>query len=105
MYMSKHTLAIPPGETIKEMLDDNGISQKQLAIGLGVTEKDVARLIDGDMAVSPTVADGLERGLGMPARFWLRLEARYRSDIVKVEAENRQEVMPIGAENVAVAMA
>lgn len=39
MNRSQTYIAIPPGETIKEQLSFRGMSQKEFAIRMGLTEK------------------------------------------------------------------
>ncbi|MEV4833518.1 HigA family addiction module antitoxin [Nonomuraea sp. NPDC049486] len=71
--------AVPPGETIREFLDDLGMSQRELAARLGLSPKHVNRLIQGLVPLSSDVAQRLELVTGMPARLWNRLEADYQS--------------------------
>ncbi|CND64737.1 plasmid maintenance system antidote protein [Mycobacterium tuberculosis] len=71
--------AVPPGETIREFLDDLGMSQRQLSSRLGLTPKHVNQLIQGLVPLSPDVAARLELVTGMPARLWNRLEADYQT--------------------------
>lgn len=40
MYKSRNHIAIPPGETIREQLDNRGMSQKEFALMNGTTEKE-----------------------------------------------------------------
>jgi HTH-type transcriptional regulator/antitoxin HigA len=71
--------AVPPGETIREFLDDLGMSQRQLAVRLDLSPKHVNQLIQGLVTLSPEVAQRLEFVTGMSARMWNRLEADYQS--------------------------
>ena len=82
------TIAIPPGETIKEQLEDRHLNQKDLARMTGLSEKHVSRLIHGLVALTPETAARLEQAIEVPARFWLALEAGYRADLLKVQQEN-----------------
>lgn len=91
MKYSKTYIAIPPGVTIKEMIDDRKMQQKELAIRLEVSEKHVSRLIAGKVELTTDMAYRLQCVLGMPAKFWLGLEADYRLDLKKVEEENLQD--------------
>ncbi|GAA1014901.1 XRE family transcriptional regulator [Acrocarpospora pleiomorpha] len=71
--------AVPPGETIREFLDDLGMSQRQLATRLDLTPKHVNQLIQGLVPLSSEVALRLELVTGLSARMWNRLEADYQS--------------------------
>lgn len=81
-------IATPPGTTIKEQLDDRGMSQKEFASRMGMSEKHISHLINGDVKLTSDVAYRLELVLGMPAIFWSNLEVIYREKLAKVEAEN-----------------
>lgn len=81
-------IAIPPGETIKEQLDDKRLSLKDFADKMDMSEESIKALISGDMRLTPEIAVKLEKVLGVPAEFWNNLEAIYREKIAKVKAEN-----------------
>lgn len=91
MVRSRSYIATPPGATIKEQLNDRGMSQKEFAARMDMSEKHISRLINGDVQLTPEVAVRLEVVLGVPAKFWNNLEAIYREKLVKVEAENAME--------------
>ena len=79
-------IAIPPGATIKEQIEDRGMTQKGFAVRMGLSEKHVSELIDGRVHLSPDVAGRLETVLGISSRFWLNLEAIYRAKLREIEA-------------------
>ena len=88
MVRSNRTVAVPPGATIREQLADRGMSQKEFAIRIGLSEKHVSRLINGEVILTPDVARRLEMVLEIPAEIWGRLEASYRESLARVEDEN-----------------
>ncbi len=88
MTRSRSYIATPPGATIKEQLEDRGMSQKEFASRMGMSEKHISHLINGDVQLTSDVAYRLEMVLGLPAAFWNNLESLYREKLVKVEAEN-----------------
>lgn len=88
---SRKTVAIPPGETIKEQLEDRRMTQKELAARMDMTEKHICKLLSGDVQLTPDVAMRLEMVLGVPASFWNNLEAGYREDLERVKAENEMD--------------
>lgn len=89
--MSKTYIAIPPGATIEEQLEDRGMTAKDLAEKLGWTEEYANTLLDGETPLTPYVAECLEIALGPSAHFWSGLEANYREKLVMVEKENGEE--------------
>ncbi len=91
MVRSRSYIATPPGATIREQLNDRGMSQKEFATRMDMSEKHISKLINGDVQLTPETAVRLEMVLGVPAKFWNNLEAIYREKIVKAEAENAMD--------------
>lgn len=88
MVESRTYIAVPPGETIREQLEERAMSQKEFALRMDMSEKHVSKLINGEVLLTTETAVKLETVLGVPAQFWLKLEAIYRERIVKAEEEN-----------------
>ena len=64
MVKSRSFIATPPGATIKEQLLDRGLSQKEFAVRMGMSEKHISKLINGEVQLTPDVAVRLEMVLG-----------------------------------------
>lgn len=77
-------LAVPPGETLAEVLEDHGMPQNELALRTGVTAKHINEMIQGKAAISPTMALRLEQVLGVEASFWNNLEADYQATLARL---------------------
>lgn len=75
----------PPGDHLHRWLDFNGMSQAELARRIGLSTKHVNQLVNAGVSLTPEVAVALEKVTSLPATFWARLEANYRS------AEARRE--------------
>ncbi len=82
MVRSSSFIATPPGATIKEQLNDRGMSQKEFAMRMDMSEKHISKLINGDVQLTSDMAVRLEIVLGVPARFWSNLEAIYREKLI-----------------------
>ncbi|MBE0451753.1 MAG: helix-turn-helix domain-containing protein [Clostridia bacterium] len=91
MRFSKHTIAIPPGSTIREQIENRGMKQKEFALRMDLSEKHVSRLINGQVELTHDVALRLESVLGVPAGFWNNLEAIYREKLMRVATEKDME--------------
>lgn len=87
MLKSKNYIAVPPGMSIKEQLEDRGMSQKEFAARMDMSEKHISHLLNGEVQLTPETALKLEMVLGVPASFWNNLEGIYREKLVKIEAE------------------
>ncbi|MBB6475471.1 ImmA/IrrE family metallo-endopeptidase [Sphaerisporangium rubeum] len=76
--------AIPPGDTLRELLDERNMTQRDLATRLDMSPKHVNQLIQGLVPLSSDMAHRLELVTGTPARLWNRLEAEYRTALIRL---------------------
>ena len=79
------SIAIPPGETIKEYIDALGITQVELAASLGITTKHLSNIINGNAPITYDTALKLETVLGPSAQFWMNLESNYQLDKARLK--------------------
>ena len=68
----------PPGEFIKEELEERGWSQVELADIMGRPPRVVSEIISGKRAITPETAKGLGAAFGTGATLWINLEGSYR---------------------------
>lgn len=73
-------IATPPGETIKEQLKQQHMSRKELAL-----------LLEGKALLTTEIANKLEKTLGVPARFWTRLEEIYLKKLALIKERTKNE--------------
>ncbi len=81
---------IHPGETLVEMLEDRGMTQRELAIRTDVKEPYVSAIINCHKPISATFAEKLEDALGVDASFWTNLQANYDEEIADYAEINRK---------------
>ena len=79
---------IHPGETLAEVLEDVEMTQRELAVRTGVTEKHVSTVIHGKKNISAAYAKKLEYALGIEASFWMNLQANYDRELLEFEEIN-----------------
>ena len=77
----------PPGETIRDILEDTGMSQAELARRMGRPLNKVNQIVQGKKAITADTALELESVLGLPASFWLNREQNYQ---LALSAENQR---------------
>jgi HTH-type transcriptional regulator/antitoxin HigA len=77
--------APPPGDLIEEVLEEYGWTRAELAQRLDFSPKHVNELLKGRASITADTAERLERVLGHGAGFWLRLEANYQQDLVRLQ--------------------
>lgn len=71
---------VAPGETIKDILRERGMTSADLAAFLGPETAD--GLLDGSARLTPEIAETLEDAVGGSAAFWIERERGYRQPIV-----------------------
>lgn len=70
-----HGAPTHPGAMLREeFLEPLGMTQRDLAVRLGVSYPRINELIHGKRGVTPDTALRLERLFGMEAQFWLNLQ-------------------------------
>ena len=84
--------AVPPGDSLAELLDDRGMSQAELARRTGLSAKHINLILKGSASVTPDTALKLERVLDVPARIWSALEMNYQGHLSRLdEAKSLEE--------------
>lgn len=91
MIKSKTYIATPPGSTVKEQLNNRGMSQKEFAIRMDMSEKHISKFLSGEVILTSDMALRLEMVLGVPASFWNNLESIYRNKLQLVKEENEMD--------------
>ncbi|MGQ0633680.1 MAG: helix-turn-helix domain-containing protein [Planctomycetaceae bacterium] len=81
--------AVAPGTTLKEILDERGISQADFAIRAGLTKKTVSQIINGIAPITYETSDKFELTLNIPAHFWNQRESAYRESLARIAATER----------------
>jgi plasmid maintenance system antidote protein VapI len=83
--------AVAPGATLKELLEERGISQSALAVRTGMAEKTISQIVNGIAPITYETAEKFELALGAPANFWNQRELTYRQALARAEATERME--------------
>lgn len=76
--------AVHPGRMLDEWLDENQMSQGQIAQRLGRSVKNVNQIVNGVADVSPDLALALETVTGVPARLWINMQSQYDADTARL---------------------
>ena len=80
-------LPIPPGEVLAEEIAARGMTQQELATRLGKPVQAVNEIIKGKKAITPDIAIGLGKVLGISPHYWNTLEADYRLTLARVQEQ------------------
>lgn len=79
MASNKKAMApVHPGEILlEEFLKPLGITQYRLAKTIGVSQRRVGEIVQGNRAITPDTALRFGRALGTSPQFWMNLQSRY----------------------------
>ena len=80
----------PPGEFLREELEERGWTQDDLAAITGKHVRTVHDLIAGKRGVTPETAKSLAAALGTSAQFWLNLDSAYQ--LWRSESDESDEI-------------
>ena len=78
-----------PGGTLKDLLDEKGMNQAQLAERTGRPKKTINEIIKGKTGITPETAIQLERVLGAPASFWIKRQCQYDESVARRNAREK----------------
>ncbi len=86
-----------PGEMLREeFLEPMGLTQQQLANGIGVSYQRVNELINGKRGITTSTALRLAKYFGTSPDFWLNMQrANDLYQVLKREAEQIEKIKPI----------
>lgn len=72
-----HTLAVHPGAVLKDELKECRITQRRLALHIGVLPKVINEICRQKRGISAEMAHKLSRALGASPSFWLNLQKNW----------------------------
>jgi plasmid maintenance system antidote protein VapI len=88
--------AVPPGETLAEMMEGYPGRPAEVAGRLGLTEQELEALLTGDLPITGDLAARLGDETGMSTRMWLALEADYRAALTRLQVPWVGVLAPLG---------
>ncbi|TCN39317.1 plasmid maintenance system antidote protein VapI [Kribbella orskensis] len=86
--------ASPPGDTIREALDERGLSLTQFADMMACSPERASGLLDGAEPISLELGRRLADTIGATTQFWMSRDAQYRDDLDRVNADRWAESLP-----------
>ncbi|MDD2714628.1 MAG: HigA family addiction module antitoxin [Candidatus Wallbacteria bacterium] len=92
MNNARPFIIIPPGEILKDELDERGWTQDEFADIIGRPIQVVNEIIKGKKAITPETAVLFSAALGTSADFWLNLENSFRLDLIFHEKQDRSDI-------------
>ena len=100
MASSKKRLPpVHPGEALKEIMNEAGLSANGLALALRVPGNRVSAIVNGQRGITADTALRLGRYFGTSAQMWMNLQSTYDLEAAEdtLAAQIGREVMPRSA--------
>ena len=88
-------IAVHPGQILREMLDERGVSQTRLAAHLGTDVARINEICRGRRGISAAMAVMLARALGTSPGLWMGLEKNW--ELSQVDDGVARRVRPLRA--------
>ncbi len=88
---------IHPGEVLMEdFIEGFGITQRKLAVSIGVPPRRINEIVHGKRAITADTALRLGRYFGVEPQFWLNLQSRYELELAEDRvADQVAEIKPL----------
>lgn len=83
MFVYKSEIAIIPGSSLIRVLEKENLTQKDLALKTGLTEKHISNIVQGKASITEDTAIKLEYVFGGKANFWINLQKNYDEDLAR----------------------
>lgn len=88
--MTKNGLpAIHPGEFLREILEERGISQAQFSRAIGMSPMRISHVVKGTRPVTAELALLFGKAFGQTPQYWLNLQAAYDLKLAQRAMGNR----------------
>ena len=78
-------MIIHPGDTLKEILEERDMSQKELSLRTGFSGKHISTVLNGENNISVSFAKKLEYALNIDAEFWMNLQNQYDKELIEFD--------------------
>lgn len=86
--MATRVEVFPPGDFIREEMEERKWTQSDLAAIMGRPVETVNRIVRGKLAITPDTARRLASAFGTSAEVWLNLEAVYQLSRVEADSDD-----------------
>jgi addiction module HigA family antidote len=90
---------IHPGEALREILNEAGLSANALALALRIPANRITKILRAERGITADTAMRLARYFGTSAEMWMNLQAKYELDAAEDAFRERveREVLPRAA--------
>jgi HTH-type transcriptional regulator/antitoxin HigA len=89
--------ATHPGEILKDEIDYLNMNQKEFAQKMEMQPNVISEIINAKRSITPQIAIKIESVLGINAEFWLRLQAGYEVDKIRIRLKKQTQESKINS--------
>lgn len=84
-------ILIHPGMSLKDILESENMTQKDLNLRTEISEKHISNIIKGKASITPETALKLEKVFGISSDYWNNLQKSYDEDLARIEEQRLLE--------------
>ena len=77
MFKATKRVTSHPGQILAMILEENKITQTELAAHLGLPQTKISEICRGKRGISAEMARKLEKAIGMSADLWMNLQTKW----------------------------
>jgi addiction module HigA family antidote len=85
----KPNYAVPPGETLKEILEEREWSVQDFSAISWIPISFIEGILNGDKSIEQDIANKIDKSTGISHNFWLNLQRNYDQTIKRLELEGK----------------
>ena len=82
-YKYEPDYAVHPGETLREKLEELGMTPKEFAVRTGKPVKTISEILNGKSSITFEMSVLFEKVLKIPANFWIKKQANYNEFVAR----------------------
>jgi HTH-type transcriptional regulator / antitoxin HigA len=73
-----------PGSTMKDIMQEKGMSLWKFASEMNISETEAKKLLDAEIKITKRTAAQLSQVLGASSEFWVNRERHYRNELKRL---------------------
>jgi addiction module HigA family antidote len=93
MVQPRRTIAVHPGEILQEILDQNQITQSEVAQRLQMAQSKISDICRSKRGVTPDMAMRLGKLFGQSPLFWLNLQKNW--ELSQLDEATYADIQPL----------
>ena len=85
-------MPVHPGEILSEELKERGLTQKAFAAMIGMRPSHLNELLHGKTNFTITIADKIQKALGIDSMSWMNLQTQYNYDVKAMDSSSTNPI-------------